>query len=164
MSWAIAGDWLAVAGLSSLTFGTAAQALGNLAEFNDLQASAAEAALIALAKSPAKKIWVPIGPVIIPIELPPMPKRWLRLRLRWLRLRSRLRKAISKMGALVSYPGIYPGSLKQLREQGGEDAVKLAQYLRAAKVWAILAVGSALVAVSAVIQLALAYSGLGSPV
>lgn len=162
MSWAIAGDWLAVAGLSSVTFGTAAQAVGNLAEFKDLRARASLAALTALAEGPGVKVLLPIGPpgFNIPVALPPMPKRWRRLR----RLRSKLWRAMSKMGAVISYPSTYPGSLKQLREGGGEDAVKLAQYLRAAIVWAILTAGAALVAVSAVIQLALAYSALRRPV
>ena len=37
MSWAIAGDWLAVAGLILLTFGTGAQAWANLAEFRSMR-------------------------------------------------------------------------------------------------------------------------------
>ena len=37
MSWAIAGSWLAVAGLIFLTTGTAAQAWANLAEFKELR-------------------------------------------------------------------------------------------------------------------------------
>jgi hypothetical protein len=162
MSWAIAGDWLAVAGLSSLTFGTAAQALGNLAEFKDLQASATKAAIEALAESTAKNlVVVPIG-VIVPVFRSPAPTVRSRLRSRW--GRSRLRKVIRKLGGVISYPGSLPGSLKKLREQGGDDAVKLARYLRAAKVWAVLTVGSALVAASAVIQLVLAYQATqGAP-
>lgn len=44
MSWPIAGDWLAVAGLILLTFGTGAQAWFNLAEFRSLRRTVSEVA------------------------------------------------------------------------------------------------------------------------
>jgi len=47
--------------------------------------------------------------------------------------------------------------------KGGEDAVQLARFLRLAQDWGILTIGSAITFVAAVIQLALAYSGLESP-
>ena len=42
MSWSIAGDWLAVAGLILLTLGTGVQALANLAEFKSLRQKVTE--------------------------------------------------------------------------------------------------------------------------
>lgn len=44
MGWTLAQDWLSVADLILLTFGTGAQALANLAEFKSLQASISKAA------------------------------------------------------------------------------------------------------------------------
>jgi len=66
-----------------------------------------------------------------------------------------LRAVRTKLGALVSYPG----NLESLRKAGGENAVQLARYLRRARIWAVLQVGSVLILVAAVIQLALAYQG-----
>ena len=50
-----------------------------------------------------------------------------------------------------------PGKLRELRAEGGDEAVQLARFLRLAEVWTILMIGSALALAAAVIQLALAY-------
>ena len=47
MSWAIAGDSLAVIGLLLLTFGTGAQAWANLAEFKSMRQTVSKATLAA---------------------------------------------------------------------------------------------------------------------
>jgi hypothetical protein len=46
--------------------------------------------------------------------------------------------------------------LAQLRAAGGDDAVQLARFLRLARVWGILMIGSALALVAGCIQPALA--------
>jgi hypothetical protein len=168
MSWGLAAGWLAVAGTTLLTFGTGAQAVGNLAEFKDLQRIASDRAKRALAKhdlEAAVRTTLAVSlatatqnPMLAVLAIPPelIPRhpwipRWLRS---WLRAARRLlRWAQSKLAALVSYPG----RLQDLRAKGGDEAVRLAQYLRAARIWAILMIGSALALAGAAIQLALTY-------
>jgi ABC-type enterobactin transport system permease subunit len=50
----------------------------------------------------------------------------------------------------------FPRNLVQIGNGNGDDAVKLAQFLRLAMVWGILMVGSALALAGAVIQPVLA--------
>jgi hypothetical protein len=50
-------------------------------------------------------------------------------------------------------------TLTRLRNEGGEEAVELARFLRLAEIWAIIMIGSGLGLVAAVIQLAISYSG-----
>jgi hypothetical protein len=60
------------------------------------------------------------------------------------------------------YPLIFAFSratLTRLRNEGGEEAVELARFLRLAEIWAIIMIGSGLGLVAAVIQLAISYSG-----
>jgi hypothetical protein len=155
MSWAIAANWLAVVGLLVLTFGTGAQAISNLAEFRYLKSQATMAAISVIAESIAKSVVVvPFGSMHVPIvatfTVPPTSAPWYRriaARLPW------LRKAVRRIGGFVSYPA----RANYLRERGGEEAVQVAKYLRTAKVWAIIMIGSALALLAAVIQLALAY-------
>jgi hypothetical protein len=152
MSWGIAGDWLAVAGLALLTFGTGAQAVSNLAEFRYLRGIASEAAVEAVTQISVALMPVGIGPgPVLDLDVARLwPWLWRRLMPR--RLRSMLSAAGRKIGALVSYPG----KMRYLRDKGGDEAVQLARYLRAAKVWAILMIGSMLALAAAAIQLALA--------
>lgn len=129
MSWALGGDWLAVAGLTCLTIGTGAQAWASLAEFNSLRKEIS---------SHAGQLsdLVQFG---IEDEIPGcgtgFPGR-----------------LISAIYIVVTFPGF----LKKLRRQGGEAAVQLRRFFRLAEVWTLLMIGSALVLAAAVIQLVLA--------
>jgi hypothetical protein len=49
--------------------------------------------------------------------------------------------------------------MAEIRQAGGEEAVRLAQLARLAAVWTVLMVGSTLVMTGAVIQLVLGYMG-----
>jgi hypothetical protein len=156
MSWAIAGYWLAVVGLALFTFGTGAQAVNNLAEFKDLRRQASKEAWQAFIKS--SLVLVPTGGgTVVPVLRPPAPKWWQRLTPDW--LRSMFRKTGRKIGGLFTWPG----KLKDLRANGGDQAVQLARYLSLAKVWAILMVASVLALAAAVIQLVLAYQSHTPP-
>ena len=70
MSWAIAGDWLAVAGLLTLSIGTGMQALTDLADFRDLQTQASLAAVNDLTKNPEGR-----PTVLLPVGLLPVGPR-----------------------------------------------------------------------------------------
>jgi hypothetical protein len=156
MSWTVAGDWLAVAGLALFTFGTGAQAVNSLAEFKDLRRVASKEAWQAVIKS--SLVLVPTGGgTVVPVLRPPAAKWWHRLTPGW--LRSMLRKARRKISGLFTWPG----RLKNLRNEGGDVAVQLARYLRTARVWAVLMVASVLPLAAAVIQLVLAYQSHTPP-
>jgi len=148
MSWAIAANWLAVLGTLVLTFGTGAQAWANLAEFKSLQASVSEAATDVLAETLGDALRAVIAaPVTDTLEYWSLLARLL---VRGLRLRLVQR---SIQGAII----LMPRRLAQLRDKGGEEAVQMARFIRAAEVWAIFMIGSGLALVGATIQLALAY-------
>lgn len=150
MSWALAADWLAVAGLVLLTFGTGAQAWANLAEFKSVQRTVSVAALETLKA------------VVVADALSSLHSTsWLRRPLNVLHIRlpqfERVRKwfVIARLALFTIV--LMPSSLKQIRADGGEEAVQLARFARLAEVWTILMVGSALGLAAAVIQLGLAY-------
>lgn len=144
MSWALAANWLAVAGLVLLTFGTGAQAWANLAEFRGLKLTVPQAsvdvvlsvagAAMAAALTPPITIAVPLG-------------GGFKSRFRWLGF------PLMILTAIISIPL----NATKIRAEGGDEAVQLARFLRLAVVWAILMVGSALALAAAVIQLTLAY-------
>ena len=138
MSWPLAANWLTVAGLVLLSLGTGAQALTNLAEFKSLQRTLSNAVI-----DTTRRVILAAG--IAGLILPSWSK--LLLRYRWLLI------VTLALGTIV----LMPGSLKEIRAAGGDDAVQLARFARLAEVWAILMVGSALALAAAVIQLALAY-------
>lgn len=155
MSWAIAGDWLAVAGLILLTFGTGAQAWANLAEFRSMRQTVSEVASSAMtdvlatglaaryARSLEKAIRAAGGDGDRFRQSYRRPSKLaVRLLLLWAPLATMTR---------------LPGKLRELRAEGGDEAVQLARFLRLAEVWTILMIGSALALAAAVIQLALAY-------
>ena len=153
MSWAIAGGWLAVAGLTFLTTGTAAQAWASLAEFKELRQRVLldeDFAAIGNASSPI------IGMVLAAAwdaDNEPWFSRW--------NLPSWVTPGwvmTLSLYAQVLYRSIItaPRRLANIRA-GADDAAKLAQFLRLAVIWGIIMVGSALALVAAVIQLALAY-------
>ena len=149
MSWAIAGNWLAVAGLIVLTIGTAAQAWANLAEYESLLQTASTAAKTAVSSTLAVAMMLPGG------FGPDMPRWWNRYVPTWLALVPEILIGLAQLAK-----GIFVGfrtTLTLLRAEGGEEAVQLARFLRLAEVWAIIMIGSALTLVAAVIQLALAY-------
>ena len=56
MSWPLAANWLTVAGLFLVTFGTGAQAWANLAEYASLRRTISEAALAAIAEAAGQEI------------------------------------------------------------------------------------------------------------
>jgi hypothetical protein len=127
MSWAIAGDSLAVIGLLFLTFGTGAQAWVNLAEFKSMRQTVSKVTLAAfndVISEAAKKRsgFDPLGLGLI-------------------------RRFMSSS---------MPRKLAEVRVSGEIEAVELARFLRLAGVWTILMIGSAFALVAAVIQLALA--------
>jgi hypothetical protein len=155
MSWAITGDWLGVAALIFATFGTGAQAWANLAEFKSLRQVVRKEVAFALWHDPpasshywsarisaaAARTAAPGAPVALTI-LGFMVTRalWLRLKL-WFNLNLLFR---------------FPQTAARIRAQGGDDAVRLAQFIRLTEVWGILMVGSAFALAEACIQLALA--------
>jgi len=135
MSWAIAADWLAVAGLTLLTFGTGAQAWANLAEFKSLRkAVSGYAGDVSTVAEFGTDVFLP--------GMSPIPAAGNGL--------------LGRLIAAIYVVVLFPGFFRDLRDQGGEEAVQLARFLRQAVVWGILMIGSALALVAAAIQLALA--------
>jgi hypothetical protein len=127
MSWAIAGDSLAVIGLLFLTFGTGAQAWVNLAEFKSMRQTVSKATLAAfndvVSEAAEKRSgFDPLGLALI-------------------------RRFLSSS---------MPRKLAEARVSGEIEAVELARFLRLAGVWTILMIGSAFALAAAAIQLALA--------
>jgi hypothetical protein len=151
VSWAIAGYWLAVAGLILLTFGTGAQAGANLAEFKSLQASVSKVASDVIAETVAETVGGVVG-AVIPL-FPGSSSSGLSI----VRMFVRLLRLMLARRSILSAVILMPRKLAQLRAKGGDEAVQMARFIRLAEVWAILMVGSALALVAAVIQLALAY-------
>lgn len=149
MAWALAADWLAVAGLVLLTFGTGAQAWANLAEFKSVQRTFTVAALESMKAA--------IVTELVDVH----STSWLRRHLNILHIRlpqfEHVRKWFFIARLALFTLVLMPSSLKQIRAHGGEEAVQLARFARLAEVWTILMVGSALGLAAAVIQLALAY-------
>jgi hypothetical protein len=150
MSWALGSGWISAAGLLLLTFGTGAQALSNLAEFETLRRTIPKAAIETLrvvatvemmgGSSLTSRLRRRLN--ILHIRLPEFPRvsKWL---------------LIARMAVFTLV--LMPMSLKQIRTDGGEEAVQLVRFARAAEVWAILMIGSALALIAAIIQLVLAY-------
>ncbi len=143
MGWTLTEDWLTVVSLLLLTFGTGAQAWDNLAEFRSLRQTVSEVASGAISDAMAVELAVATAQVMGVVG----ESRLERLMPAWLRIV----KVI--LAGIISIPG----ELTQLRADGGEEAVQLVRFLRLAKIWTILMIGSALALAAAVIQLALAY-------
>jgi hypothetical protein len=127
MSWAIAGDSLAIIGLLLLTFGTGAQAWVNLAEFKSMRQTVSKVTLAAfndvISDAAEKRSgFDPLGLALI-------------------------RRFMSSS---------MPRKLAEVRVSGEIEAVELARFLRLAGVWTILMIGSAFALAAAAIQLALA--------
>ena len=132
-----AAGWLAVAGTILLTLGTGAQAWANLAEFKSLRKAVSGYAgglnsLLAIGFG--NDIFMPGMPSIPALGTGPL---------------AGLIKAIYIVV-------LFPSFLKDLREEGGEEAVQLVGFLRQAVVWGILMIGSALTLAAVAIQLAIA--------
>jgi hypothetical protein len=146
-SWGLAADWLAVAGTTLLTFGTGAQARVALTEYKILRRSILDASSDALVDATSSVVGSIMADAMLAImgsgaggrDLP----SWL---------------AVPAMYLKVAFLAIFyfPRNLVQIGNGNGDDAVKLAQFLRLAMVWGILMVGSALALAGAVIQLVLA--------
>lgn len=132
MSLAITGDALAVFSAALLTFGTGAQALANLAEFKSLKGQV-DKTMGGMYKDGGPGKNLPLtsadGTSVYMI-----PLIWISLVLLF-----RVTKAAAR-----------------IRAGGGEQGAQLAQFLRLAEVWGIIALGSALALAAAVIQLRLA--------
>jgi hypothetical protein len=150
MSWALGSGWISVAGLLLLTLGTGAQAWSSLTEFESLRRTIPKAAIETLRAVMATEMLGGSSLTsrlrrrlnILHIRIPQFPRvsKWL---------------FIARMAVFTIV--LMPVSLKQIRTDGGEEAVQLARFARAAEVWAILMIGSALALVAATIQLVLAY-------
>jgi hypothetical protein len=150
MGWSLASDWLTVVGLMFLTIGTAAQALANLAEYKSLRQTASAAATAAIS---ALVVAISAGGGIGP----GMPSWWYRYVPKWLALIPEIVIGLGQLTVVIF--AFSRATLTRLRNEGGEEAVELARFLRLAEVWAIIMIGSGLGLVAALIQLAIAYSG-----
>ena len=129
MSWPIAGDWLTVMGLILLTFGTGAQAWGNLAEFRSIRRTVSEVASSMMtdrlatgvdaiyARSLEKAIRAADGDGDRFRQSYRQPSK---LAVRILLLRAHLATMV-----------MLPGKLRELRAEGGDEAVQLARFLPA---------------------------------
>ena len=153
MSWAIAGGWLAVAGLTFLTTGTAAQAWANLAEFKELRQRVLLDEDFAAIVDASNPFLIAVLAAAWGADNEPWFSRW--------NLPSWITPGWVMTLSLyleVLYRSIVtaPRRLAHIRAEA-DDAAKLAQFLRLAVVWGIIMVGSALALMAAVIQLALAY-------
>jgi uncharacterized membrane protein len=137
MSWALAGNWLAVLGLVFLTLGTAAQAWASLSEFEHLRETVSKAAADPLAVSGSLAGITASVPVGI---------------LMW---RSKPERLSVLKVPLLLFPR--PRQLARIHAKGGDEAVRLAQLLRQVEVWGVIMIGSALGLAAAAIQLALSY-------
>jgi hypothetical protein len=150
MGWSLASDWLTVVGLIFLTIGTAAQALANLAEYKSLLQTASAAATAAISTlTVAMSLAGGFGPS--------MPSWWYRYVPKWLTLIPEIVIGLGQLTVVIF--AFSRATLIRLRNEGGEEAVELARFLRLAEVWAIIMIGSGLGLVAAAIQLAVAYSG-----
>lgn len=150
MGWSLASDWLTVVGLIFLTIGTAAQALANLAEYKSLLQTASAAATAAISTlSVVMSLAGGIGPG--------MPAWWYRYVPKWFALIPEILISLGQLTVVIF--AFSRATLTRLRNEGGEEAVELARFLRLAEVWAIIMIGSGLGLVAAAIQLAIAYSG-----
>jgi hypothetical protein len=153
MSWAIAGDWLAVIGLIFLTTGTASQAWAELARFKSLRRRVLlDEDFAAIGDAP------PIIAMALAAAWDADNETWFS---RW-NLPSWAAPGWVMMLTLyvkVIFRSIVtaPGRLADIRAESDDDAVKLAYFLRLAGVWGILIIGSGLGLAAAVIQLVLAY-------
>jgi hypothetical protein len=168
MGWGLTAAWFAVIGTLVLTFGTGAQAWANLAEFKSLQASvsavvsdiisdqaaATRGTVLDLLGLRLGRRAVGDGATARASNLPSL----LRLALLFARLPWQLlERRLTQSGSIQSAVFLMPRRLSELRDKGGEEAVEMTRFLRSAKVWGILMIGSALGLAAAAIQLALAY-------
>jgi hypothetical protein len=150
MGWSLAADWLTVIGLAVLTIGTAAQALANLAEYKSLLQTASAAATAAISTLSVVMI---LGGGIGP----DMPSWWYRHVPKWLALIPEIVIGLGQLSVLIF--AFSRATLTRLRNEGGEEAVDLARFLRLAEIWTIIMIGSGLGLVAAIIQLVISYSG-----
>ena len=146
MSWGIAQCWLAVLGVLLVTFGTGAQAWANLAEFERLKASVSEDAWNAVKATLGEAA---VHALLLSAGLPSALRVW-GTSVRLFRL---LVARTSIQWAII----VIRRRLAQIRDKGGDQAVEMARFIRAAQAWAILMLASGIALVSAVIELALAY-------
>ena len=133
MSLAITGYALAVSSAALLTIGTGMQALANFGEYRSLKKTVGTkmAAMYQGKTKPGETCPVPVA-VNTSVSL---------FAVIWVDLVLLFRAALA---------------VGKIREGGGKDAAEAARFLRAAEVWAILAIGSVLALAAAVIQLRLA--------
>jgi hypothetical protein len=160
MGWALAGDWLAVAGLTVLTFGTGVQAWANLGEYKAMRQVVSKATRDAIGEARSNTSTLTVFPFLR------APLRAIARRVPWLDpdeylasidhafdLFPEMQSGLSIWGFLLIF---LPGKLAEIRALGQNEAVELARFLRLAGIWGILMFGSALALAAAVIQLALA--------
>jgi hypothetical protein len=134
MSWAIAGNWVAVAGLLLLTIGTRAQARASLAEFNKLKRE-----LIKRRREMVETI-MGIAELATDFAIIGLPAA-----------------AIYTVKNHFRYLFVSPETLEGIRAQDGDEAVDLARLSQQSLIWTILNLGATLALVAAAIQLALSY-------
>ena len=156
MSWGIAEGWLSVVGTLLLTLGTGAQAWANRADYKSLQQTASEVAIGAMMDAldvEGRRLRAELlGRLAGDLAGGGSDSRRTRFWLRW-----HLPSWLFLLKAVLFTIVVMPGKFSQIRTKGGDEAVQLARSLRAAEVWAIIMVGSALALMAAVIQLVLAY-------
>lgn len=130
MSWAIAGNWLAVAGLLLLTIGTRAQARASLAEFKRISKE--------LAKRKAQyRGFFAAEAITQPMLFPILIISRILTRLRYLFMRSE--------------------TLESIRVEYDDQAAEYVLFSQQSLIWSILNIGSALALIAATIQLTLSY-------
>jgi hypothetical protein len=146
MSWTLAEDWLAIAGLILLTYGTGAQAAASLADYK---------ALWKKVKSQAKNLFTEnLGTLASAADIATQDTGQVRLSFSW--------EAVWRRPAMwrriLTAAFTVPRKLPQLRDHNVPEAVDLAKAVRSTAVWAVIMIGSALSLASGIILLVLAYA------
>ena len=159
MSWALAGDWLSIAGLILLTYGTGAQAAASLADYK---------ALWKTVKRQAKDTFINnLGTLADAADIATQETGHARPSFSWEAVWRRPAMWRRILTAAVSVPRKLP-QLRHHEDPEAEDpeaedpkatdeAIALAKAVRSTAVWAVIMIGSALSLASGIILLVLAY-------
>lgn len=151
MSWTLAEDWLAIAGLILLTYGTGAQAAASLADYKALWKKVKSQAKDTFAKNLFTEN---LGTLASAADIATQDTGQARLSLSW--------EAVWRRPAMwrriLTAAFTVPRKLPQLRDHNVPEAVDLAKAVRSTAVWAVIMIGSALSLASGIILLVLAYA------
>lgn len=150
MSWALAGDWLSIAGLILLTYGTGAQAAASLADYKALWKNV---------KHQAKDTFkTNLGTLADAADIATQGTGQARPSFSWEAVWRRPAMWRRILTAAVTVPRKLPQLRHHDDAEATDEAIALAKAVRSTAVWAVIMIGSALSLASGIILLVLAYA------